>query len=76
MEVKMENCLKHLIVAVGGIGLCYARQIIGTWFIPNGKDIITQPFTVVSVILIISGMLCCAGAMICELDRYKKNEHK
>ena len=28
-----EDSYKHLIIAVGGIGLCYAGQIIGTWFI-------------------------------------------
>ena len=65
----MSNNHKHLIIAVGGVGLCYAGQIIGTWFIPIGKEIITMPFTIFSVILTITGLCCCAGAMLCQLDR-------
>ena len=68
----MNNNYKHLIVAVGGIGLCYTGQIIGTWFISAGKEIITLPFTISSVILTIIGLCCCIGAMLCQLDRYKK----
>ena len=67
-----EDSYKHLIVAVGGIGLCYTGQIIGTWFIATSKELITLPFTIASVILTIAGLCCCVGAMLCQLDRYKK----
>ena len=68
----MNNNYKHLIVAISGIGLCYAGQIIGTWFIATGKEIITLPFTIVSIALVIGGLCCCIGAILCQLDRYKK----
>lgn len=67
-----EDSYKHLIVAVGGIGLCYAGQIIDDWFIATSKELITLPFTMAIVILTIAGLRCCAGAMLCQLDRYKK----
>ena len=68
----MQNDIKHLIIVIGGIGLCYFGQIVGTWFIAVGKDVIVLPFQVASVIISLIGFCCCAGALLCQLDRYKK----
>ena len=68
----MGNNNKHLIVAVSGIGLCYAGQIIQGWFIKIGGDVIAWPFVVLGIVSTVSGFCCCAGAALLQLDRYKK----
>ena len=65
--------LKHLIVAIGGIGLIMAGPTIYNWFIVASKDtIVGEPFQIIGVLLVIAGVLCCVGAMLCQLDRYDK----
>ena len=74
----MESSIKHLVVAVGGIGLCFASQIVGNWYIPvkegSQTDAITIPFVIASIIMVIIGILCCLGAMLCEAGRYDKKK--
>ena len=67
-----NNQFKHLIVALGGVGLCLAGPSICTWYITASKEIINLPFIAVGIIVTIAGVLCCVGAMLSELDRYKK----
>ena len=68
-----NNISKHLVVALGGIGLCIAGPQVYNWFIVAGKDsIICTPFQIIGVLLVIIGVLCCVGAMLCQLDKYKK----
>lgn len=75
----MEKELKHLVVTVSGIGLCFAGQIIGNWSIPisqNGeiKELITVPFTIIGTALTIIGLFCCLGALLCQTGRYDKKK--
>lgn len=67
-----KNQFKHLIVALGGVGLCIAGPTICTWFIATSKEIINMPFVVAGVITTIAGISCCVGAMLSELSRYEK----
>ena len=67
-----ENSIKHLIIAVGGIGVLFGGQIISTWYITTDKGILAWPFTLVGTILVIAGVCCCIGAMLCQMNRYKK----
>lgn len=75
----MEKKIKHLVVAISGIGLCYAGQLISTWAIPiqknNGPDeLLTMPFTIIGTTLIVVGLFCCLGALLCQTGRYDKKK--
>ena len=67
-----KSQFKHLIVALGGVGLCLAGPTICSWFIATSKEIINTPFMILGVITTIAGVLCCICAMLCELGRYEK----
>ena len=72
----MEKSLKHLVIAIGGIGLCIAGQVIGDWsfVVEQSKEVITLPFVIVGAILVIIGIFCCLGAMLCETGRYDQKK--
>ena len=63
---------KHLVVAIGGAGLCIAGPTISSWSIVAGKDIINTPFVIIGVCLTIIGVISCIGAMLCQSTRYEK----
>lgn len=70
----MEKKMKQLIVAISGIGLCIGGSMIDTWYIAAGKDggAIQEPFAIVGKILIVVGIICLVGALLCQTGRYDK----
>lgn len=68
-----KNNIKHLVVALGGIGLCIAGPQVSNWYIMVSKDsMVSVPFQIIGVVLVITGIFCCIGAMLCQLGRYNK----
>lgn len=68
----MERFQKHLLMVLGGIGLCQAGQIIGSWTLVIETETIHWPFYYLGIASTAVGFLCCASVLLLQLDRYKK----
>ena len=70
----MERKLKQLTTAICGIGLCIGGDMISNWYLALGKDdtIVQIPFAIVGRVLIIAGIICFIGALLCQTGRYDK----
>lgn len=71
-----ERNVKYLIMAMGGLGICFAGFIIKDWSITIGSGtqatVVTSPFVIAHVVLTIIGLCFSGTAALCQLDRYKK----
>ena len=71
----MERQMKHLVTAVCGIGLCIGGNMISDWYLMLDTDAapIYIPFAIIGRVLIVAGIICLIGALLCQTGRYDKS---